>query len=80
VRLKPPLPSLWYIDRGAEAQLKEVDGAYQSGPCRVWIKVRNPARIVQRDCSENLEWVIPYGTVAFPDAVVLTRHRGNRRK
>jgi hypothetical protein len=24
---------------------KKVDGPYQSGPCRVWIKVRNPANI-----------------------------------
>ena len=32
---------------------KKVDGAYQSGPCRVWIKVRNPASIaVQRERSE----------------------------
>jgi bifunctional non-homologous end joining protein LigD len=32
---------------------KRVDGTYQSGPCRVWIKVRNPASIaVQRERSE----------------------------
>jgi hypothetical protein len=32
---------------------KKVDGTYQSGPCRVWIKVRNPAGIaVQRERSE----------------------------
>jgi hypothetical protein len=31
---------------------KRVDGAYRSGPCRVWIKVRNPASIaVQREQS-----------------------------
>jgi bifunctional non-homologous end joining protein LigD len=31
---------------GAEGIVsKKVDGAYQSGPCRVWIKVRNPASI-----------------------------------
>jgi len=33
---------------------KRVDGTYQSGPCRVWIKVRNPASVaVQRERSEN---------------------------
>jgi bifunctional non-homologous end joining protein LigD len=39
---------------GAESIVsKKVDGAYQSGPCRVWIKVRNPASIaVQRERSE----------------------------
>jgi ATP-dependent DNA ligase len=32
---------------------KKVDGTYRSGPCRVWIKVRNPASIaVQREKSE----------------------------
>jgi ATP dependent DNA ligase domain len=32
---------------------KRIDSTYQSGPCRVWIKVRNPAGIaVQRDRSE----------------------------
>jgi hypothetical protein len=32
---------------------KEIDSTYQSGPCRVWIKVRNPASIaVQRERSE----------------------------
>jgi bifunctional non-homologous end joining protein LigD len=31
---------------GAEGIVsKKVDGAYHSGPCRVWIKVRNPASI-----------------------------------
>jgi bifunctional non-homologous end joining protein LigD len=40
---------------GAEGIVsKRGDGAYQSGPCRVWIKVRNPASIaVQRERSEN---------------------------
>jgi bifunctional non-homologous end joining protein LigD len=40
---------------GAEGIVsKKVDGAYQSGPCRVWIKVRNPASIaVQRERSEK---------------------------
>jgi hypothetical protein len=29
---------------GAEGIVsKRVDGTYRSGPCRVWIKVRNPA-------------------------------------
>jgi bifunctional non-homologous end joining protein LigD len=39
---------------GAEGIVsKKVDSAYQSGPCRVWIKVRNPASIaVQRERSE----------------------------
>jgi bifunctional non-homologous end joining protein LigD len=39
---------------GAEGIVsKKVGGAYQSGPCRVWIKVRNPASIaVQRERSE----------------------------
>jgi hypothetical protein len=32
---------------------KKVDGAYQSGPCPIWIEVRNPASIaVQRERSE----------------------------
>jgi hypothetical protein len=32
---------------------KKVDSIYRSGPCRVWIKVRNPASIaVQRERSE----------------------------
>jgi hypothetical protein len=31
---------------------KKVDGTYRSGPCRVWIKVRNPASTaVQRERS-----------------------------
>jgi bifunctional non-homologous end joining protein LigD len=36
---------------GAEGIVsKKVDGAYRSGPCRLWIKVRNPASIaVQRE-------------------------------
>jgi bifunctional non-homologous end joining protein LigD len=39
---------------GAEGIVsKRVDGTYRSGPCRVWIKVRNPASIaVQRERSE----------------------------
>jgi hypothetical protein len=39
---------------GAEGIVsKKVDGTYQSGPCRVWIKVCNPASIaVQRERSE----------------------------
>jgi bifunctional non-homologous end joining protein LigD len=33
---------------------KRVDGTYRSGPCPVWVKVRNPASIaVQRERSEN---------------------------
>jgi bifunctional non-homologous end joining protein LigD len=40
---------------GAEGIVsKKVDGAYRSGPCPVWIKVRNPASIaVQRERSEK---------------------------
>jgi bifunctional non-homologous end joining protein LigD len=39
---------------GAEGIVsKKVDGTYRSGPCRVWIKVRNPASVaVQRERSE----------------------------
>jgi bifunctional non-homologous end joining protein LigD len=39
---------------GAEGFVsKKVDGTYRSGPCRVWIKVRNPTSIaVQRERSE----------------------------
>jgi len=41
---------------GAEGIVsKRVDGTYRSGPCAVWIKVRNPASVaVQRERSENL--------------------------
>jgi ATP-dependent DNA ligase len=40
---------------GAEGIVsKKVDGAYLSGPCRLWIKVRNPASIaVHRERSER---------------------------
>jgi bifunctional non-homologous end joining protein LigD len=40
---------------GAEGIVsKKVDSIYRSGPCRVWIKVRNPASIaVQRERSER---------------------------
>ena len=39
---------------GAEGIVsKKVDSTYRSGPCRVWIKVRNPGSIaVQRERSE----------------------------
>jgi bifunctional non-homologous end joining protein LigD len=39
---------------GAEGIVsKRIDSTYQSGPCRGWIKVRNPASIaVQRERSE----------------------------
>jgi bifunctional non-homologous end joining protein LigD len=39
---------------GAEGIVsKKVDSTYRSGPCRLWIKVRNPASIaVQRERSE----------------------------
>jgi ATP-dependent DNA ligase len=33
---------------------KKIDSTYRSGPCRVWIKVHNPASIaVQRERSEK---------------------------
>jgi ATP-dependent DNA ligase len=33
---------------------KKVDGTYRSGPCRVWIKVRNPTGVaVQRERGAN---------------------------
>jgi hypothetical protein len=39
---------------GLPERPKRIDGAYQSGPCRVWIKVRNPTSIaVQRERSEK---------------------------
>jgi bifunctional non-homologous end joining protein LigD len=40
---------------GAEGIVsKQVDGTYRSGPCAVWVKVRNPASIaVQRERSEK---------------------------
>ena len=40
---------------GAEGIVsKRVDGTYRSGPCSVWIKVRNPASIaVQRERCEK---------------------------
>jgi ATP-dependent DNA ligase len=40
---------------GAEGIVsKKVDGTYRSGPCPVWIKVRDPASVaVQRERSEN---------------------------
>jgi bifunctional non-homologous end joining protein LigD len=39
---------------GAEGIVsKKVDGTYRSGPCRMWIKVRNPASLaVRRERSE----------------------------
>jgi bifunctional non-homologous end joining protein LigD len=39
---------------GAEGIVsKKVDSTYRSGPCRAWIKVRNPASITaQRERSE----------------------------
>jgi hypothetical protein len=43
---------------GAEGIVsKRIDSIYQSGPCRVWIKVRNPTSIaVQRERSEIWVW------------------------
>jgi bifunctional non-homologous end joining protein LigD len=39
---------------GAEGIVsKKIDSTYRSGPCPVWIKVRNPASLaVQRERSE----------------------------
>ena len=52
---------------GAEGIVsKKVDGTYRSGPCSVWIKVRNPASIaVQRERSEKWNrWGMTAGTGA----------------
>jgi bifunctional non-homologous end joining protein LigD len=40
---------------GAEGIVsKKIDGTYRSGPCSVWVKIRNPASIaVQRERSEK---------------------------
>jgi bifunctional non-homologous end joining protein LigD len=40
---------------GAEGIVsKKIDGTYRSGPCPVWIKVRNPVSVaVQRERSEK---------------------------
>jgi len=40
---------------GAEGIVsKKVDGTYRSGPCPVWVNVRNPTSIaVQRERSEK---------------------------
>jgi bifunctional non-homologous end joining protein LigD len=52
---------------GAEGIVsKRVDGTYRSGPCRVWIKVRNPASIaVQRERSEIWNRRSPRGDRAW---------------
>jgi hypothetical protein len=48
------LPSSCLPARCRGYRFEEGDGTYRSGPCRVWIKVRNPASIaVQRERSEN---------------------------
>jgi hypothetical protein len=53
---------------------KRVEGTYRSGPCPVWIKVRNPASIaMQRERSETFEQVIP-GTWAPVEIVVGPGH------
>ena len=47
------LPCSGALASAAPIVSKKVDGAYLSGPRRVWIKVRNPASIaVQRERSE----------------------------
>jgi ATP-dependent DNA ligase len=40
---------------GAEGIVsKRIDGTYRSGPCPVWIRVRNPASVaVQRERGEK---------------------------
>ena len=40
---------------GAEGIVsKKIDGTYRSGPCPVWIKVRNPTSVaVQQERREN---------------------------
>jgi hypothetical protein len=49
------LPSLRTCRLGAEGIVsKRIDGTYRSGPCSVWIKVRDPASIaVQRERGET---------------------------
>src|SRR5262249_4431903 len=63
----PPSPFYWHVAGdgptvfehacrlGAEGIVsKRVDGTYRSGPCRVWVKVRNLASIAaQRERSEK---------------------------
>jgi bifunctional non-homologous end joining protein LigD len=48
-------PTVFAHALGAEGIVsKRVDGTYRSGPCSVWIKVRNPASVaVQRERSEK---------------------------
>jgi hypothetical protein len=57
---------------------KRIDGTYRSGPCPVWIKVRNPASIaVQRE----VEQVTAHAPRRLPvDSVGLCRISGNRRR
>jgi hypothetical protein len=51
---------------------KKVDGTYQSGPCRVWIRVRDAASIaVQRERSELLEPMSPTQCAADEDRPVM---------
>jgi bifunctional non-homologous end joining protein LigD len=39
---------------GAESIVsKKIDGTYRSGPCRVWIKVRNPASIAVQSGAQR---------------------------
>jgi hypothetical protein len=48
----PSLRTLAALVQKASSQ-KKIDGSYHSGPCRAWIKVRNPTSIaVQRERSE----------------------------
>jgi len=45
---------------GAEGIVsKKVDGTYRPGPCRVWIKVRNPHRCCATARSENWHRRLP---------------------
>jgi hypothetical protein len=67
---------------GAEGIVsKRVDSTYRSGPCRVWIKVRNPASIaVQRERNRLSHRALASlsGTCAHPRVRALNRKRGQR--
>jgi bifunctional non-homologous end joining protein LigD len=68
---------------GAEGIVsKKVDGAYLSGPCRVWIKVRNPASIaVHRDVGSSPSALVmallpELGTMSRKQVAALVAARG----
>jgi bifunctional non-homologous end joining protein LigD len=61
---------------GAEGIVsKKVDGAYQSGPCRVWIKVRNPASIAVRRERGEIWNHRRLRKFSWPDARQLWAHK-----